>query len=429
MKYRSTRRKSPETLIGAAIKQGLAPDGGLYVPCEWPALSKLAADGLPFAEFATGVLRPFFASDSLADAVADPLAAGLEAICKQAFNFPLELRALDAGTSVLELFHGPTLAFKDFGARFLALCLNRIATSSPLVMVATSGDTGGAVASAFATCSQIPVVILFPEGGISQRQEKQLTVWGEQVRAYAVQGTFDDCQRIVKEAFLSAEWRARFDLVSANSINIARLLPQMAYFAWASLKHFENRGRSAGFIIPTGNAGNAVGALWARHLGFPIREVVLAHNANRTVPDYFNTGDWRPRASIATLANAMDVGNPSNFERVLDLYPDIKRLQEFVSAESVSDEEIKQRIITEHSTSGEVFCPHSATALHLRRRRGAEDWIVVSTAHPSKFEAIIEPLLRKSLPVPASLEEMLSRKSQKTVIIPHLEALKEHLFR
>ena len=421
MKYRSTRRQSVEVSVGEAIRQGLAPDGGLYVPCEWPKISCLADHNSSFAGFAFQLLSPFFSADTLLNE--------LERICSAAFNFPIELRKLDTGTSVLELFHGPTLAFKDFGARFLARCLNQVKMSSPLVIVATSGDTGGAVASAFASCTEIPVVILFPEGKISDRQEKQLTVWGKQVRAYAVQGTFDDCQRMVKEAFLSPEWRARFSLLSANSINIARLLPQMAYFAWASLNYFDRNGKRAGFIIPTGNAGNAVGALWARHLGFPIREVVFSHNANRTVPDYFVNGEWRPRPSVMTVANAMDVGNPSNFERVLDLYPERGKIAGFVSAVSVSDDEIKQSIVTEYANTGHIFCPHTATAVHVRRRRQEADWIVVATAHPAKFEAVIEPLLRKTVPIPQGLAQMLNGDSVKQVIRPELTKLQECLFR
>jgi threonine synthase len=405
--------------------QGLAPDGGLYVPSEWPEISDSLNRLESFADFAAEFLSVFFAGDALC--------GELGTICATAFNFPLELRGLDADTSVLELFHGPTLAFKDFGARFLARSLHsrqtkQSAMTSPLVMVATSGDTGGAVASAFAACTEIPVVILFPEGRISERQEKQLTVWGNQIRAYAVRGTFDDCQRMVKEALQSPEWRARFDLLSANSINIARLLPQMAYFAWASLQYLRRNGKKAGVLIPTGNAGNAVGALWARLLGFPIREVVFAHNANRTVPDYFASGDWRPRPSVGTLANAMDVGNPSNFERVLDLYPEREEMREFVSAVSVTDEEIKQTIVAEYESSGNIFCPHTATAVHARRQRPEADWIVVATAHPSKFEAVIEPLLGKPLLVPEPLAQLLSGTSLKKLIAPDLQALKDSLF-
>lgn len=419
MLYRSTRQPpaaATSVVIGEAIRNGLAPDGGLYVPAAWPEIALRDLQGLEFPVFAARVLVPFFEGDSA-------LASEIDRVATRAFDFPLILKDLDESTAVLELFHGPTLAFKDFGARFLALCMNVLARGTPLVLVATSGDTGGAVASAFATLTRIPVVVLYPENKISPRQEKQLTTWGPQVRAFAVNGSFDDCQRMVKEAFLAREWRERFSLISANSINIARLLPQMACFAWASLEYKRRRGREASFIIPTGNAGNACGALWARQLGFPIREIIFAHNANKTIPDYFVSGVWEPRPSIATLANAMDVGHPSNFERVLDLFPESQELRRFASAASVSDREIEETIVDEHRETGEVFCPHTATALRIRRQRQHGDWIVVATAHPAKFETVIEPLLEQKLAVPPALASLLGRPSASARVGASLDQL------
>jgi threonine synthase len=241
---------------------------------------------------------------------------------------------------VLELFHGPTAAFKDFGARFLASCLTRIRHGSarPLrILVATSGDTGGAVAAAFHRKPGIEVVVLFPKGLVSPTQERQLTCWGDNITSLAVQGTFDDCQRLVKEAFRDEAMSAEAELSSANSINLGRLLPQAAYYAQSSLAIWRRTGRRASYIIPSGNLGNSVACIWAKKLGWPIDRIVLAHNANRTVPDFLETGELRPRPSVATLASAMDVGNPSNLERMLALYPDAQALGSALSAVSISD--------------------------------------------------------------------------------------------
>lgn len=403
MKYRSTRNKSEILTIGQAIELGLAQDGGLFVPEIWPRLQfTMDPAELSLIDLAIEILNPFFKDD--------PLEVKLVEICKKTFNFPLPLLTLDEQTSVLELFHGPTLAFKDFGARFLALCLTNLPAPDHKprrVLVATSGDTGGAVAAAFLQYTQIPVTILYPKNKISLRQEKQLTCWGNQVQAFAVDGSFDDCQRMVKEAFQSDWWSSRYHLISANSINIARLLPQMIYFAYASFQYQKIHNKNAGFIIPSGNVGNATAALWAQKLGCPIEKVIFSHNANRTVSDYFINEKWEPRPSVVTLANAMDVGNPSNFERIQDLYHDIRELKKHAEAYTVTDEQIQNTIKTEK----QIFCPHTATAVFIRRQLKTGDWIIVATAHPAKFETIIEPLLQKTLDIPDELLNILSKKS------------------
>jgi threonine synthase len=425
--FDSSRGASAARSFSAALLEGLAPDGGLYVPQRWPHL-----DGADFAgarelpEIASRLLAPFLAGDELA--------GELPQITREAFNFPAPLTELDkAGRlGVLELFHGPTAAFKDFGARFLAAAFSRLrAPADPTltILVATSGDTGGAVAAAFHQRPGIEVIVLFPKGLVSPTQERQLTCWGGNVRALAVRGTFDDCQRLVKQAFLDERLRAHSRLSSANSINLGRLLPQSVYYAATSLAVQERYGEPASFIVPSGNLGNAMACLWARAVGLPIGEVILAHNANRTVPDFLASGEWQPRASIATLASAMDVGNPSNMERLRALFPDLNRLRQAVSACSVSDAQIRARIRGGFEQYGQIWCPHTATAAEAWEqlppaRRAARRWVLVATAHPAKFPEIVEPLIGRTVPVPPSLAALFARPSASQEIDPDLEALR-----
>jgi len=333
--------------------------------------------------------------------------------------------------SVLELFHGPTAAFKDFGARFLAAALERVPRDDPrrlTILVATSGDTGGAVAAAFYERPWVDVVVLYPRGLVSPRQEKQLACWGRNVRTLSVAGTFDDCQRLVKEAFVDPALGRDLLLSSANSINVGRLLPQMVYYARASLELWRADGQVPNFIVPTGNLGNALACIWAREMGLPIGEVILASNANRTIPDYLQTGEWRPRPSVATLASAMDVGNPSNMERLRWLFPQPSLLRERVSAQSVTDDEIRDTIRRDHRELGMTWCPHTATAAcayrRLDARRAAERWVLVATAHPAKFNDIVEPLIGEEVPVPPALAALLSLPSVQTRIEPSLDELR-----
>jgi threonine synthase len=431
MKFKSTRGEAAEVTFSAALEQGLAPDGGLYLPVEWPhptaGQTTGAADSLP--ELARDLLKPFLAGD--------PVAPQLPAIVEEAFNFPAPLVPLDPDgrLQVLELFHGPTAAFKDFGARFLAASFARVRAgrSKPLkILVATSGDTGGAVAAAFHRKPGIEVAVLFPKGLVSPTQERQLTCWGDNVRSFAVRGTFDDCQRLVKEAFLDPELRARAELSSANSINLGRLLPQMMYYAAASLRTWRQWSEPASFVIPSGNLGNAVACIWARQLGLPIDQVHLAHNVNRTVPHYLHTGEWRPRPSVATLASAMDVGNPSNFERLKSLYPALSTMRAAVSSDTVDDAAIRDRIRAGYAEHGQVWCPHTAVAAEAhqrlsRERRERGRWILVSTAHPAKFREIVEPLIGREVAVPPALAELFARPTECAEISADLAALRERL--
>ncbi|MBD0319136.1 MAG: threonine synthase, partial [Gemmatimonadetes bacterium] len=330
----------------------------------------------------------------------------------------------------LELFHGPTAAFKDVGARFLAGCLSRIAASDarPLtLLVATSGDTGGAVAAAFHGRPGVEVAVLFPAGMVSPRQEKQLTSWGGNVRAFAVRGDFDACQRLVKAAMADPGLRASRRLSSANSINVGRLLPQMAYYAWASLEYLARHGAAPGFVIPSGNLGNAAAALWARRCGLPIREVVLATNANPAVTAFFGGSAWTPHPTLSTLATAMDVGSASNMERVLHLFGGEAGTRQALRAFRVDDDEIRRVIREGVGAWGEVWDPHTATGIAAREQLDTPHWIVVSTAHPAKFEAVVEPLIGREVPIPSGLARLLDRPSHAEQIEPDLEAFRAAL--
>ncbi len=431
MQFRSTRSADAQPIsFSQALERGLAPDGGLYIPTQWPRLEPTDFAGCDdLASIGERLLTPFLRGD--------PLAAELTAVCREAFDFAAPLVPLDSSgaVSVLELFHGPTAAFKDFGARFLAASLSRIrqGAARPLnILVATSGDTGGAVAAAFHRRPAALVSVLYPRGLVSPTQERQLTCWGENVRSFRVAGTFDDCQHMVKQAFLDSALRTRFDLSSANSINVGRLLPQMVYYAAASLAVWRRSGESASFVIPAGNLGNAVACIWARQVGLPIDAVVLAHNANRTVPDYLQTGDWQPRPSVATLASAMDVGNPSNMERLQVLFPAVAELRKAVSADSVDDAAIRARIEADYRGWGQIWCPHTATAAEVYARRKSHGktsgpWVIVATAHPAKFREIVEPILGLEVAVPESLAALFARETQVEDLPGEVAALRHAL--
>jgi len=431
MLFASTRDPDLTATLSEAIRQGIAPDGGLYVPQHLPVFQAADFDGADtLAAVAERLLAPFFAGDQLADK--------LTGIVNDALNFPAPLKRLLAAServSVLELFHGPTAAFKDFGARFLAACLERQShrPGRPLtILVATSGDTGGAVAAAFHGRPWARVVVLFPQGLVSPRQQQQLTCWGGNVRSLAVKGTFDDCQRLVKEAFSDTRFNEQFELSSANSINIGRLLPQTVYYAASSLAIWREEGQAPGFVVPSGNLGNVVACIWARAMGLPIGPIELAHNANLTVPHYLETGQWRPQPSVATLASAMDVGNPSNMERLESLHPDWRELARQVRAHTVSDEGIRARIAADSQRLGETWCPHTAVAAEVYASlppplRNERHWVLVATAHPAKFNEIVEPLVGGPVPVPAALEELLELPSSFEQITPDLDALKSVL--
>lgn len=417
MQFVSTRGQAPAVGLSAALSAGLAPDGGLYLPENWPPFGPPAdLDGDSLPAVAQALLAPFFA--------ADPLAAHLPAICQEALDIEAPLRRLPAaGGWLLELFHGPTAAFKDFAARFLAACLRRIESSDPRpldILVATSGDTGAAVGAAFAGKPGVRVWILYPDGLVSPRQAHQLGAIGGNVTALRVQGNFDACQALVKRALNDRELATDLRLSSANSISLGRLLPQMSYYARAALLHWQRWQRPLGFIVPTGNLGNALAALLARRMGLPIGDIVLATNANPTLGEYFAGAPYTPRPGIATLANAMDVGAPSNFERLRALFADDAELRAELSVERVQDSEIRATLARSQARYGSIVCPHTACALvaHERRRASGDlaDYAVVATAHPAKFDQVLAPLVAALPPPPPALAELLARPA-------HAEAL------
>ena len=432
MKFTSTR-SGEEASLDEALAAGIAKDGGLYLPEPLPRFRIEDFDAASsLREVAHVVLQPFFDGSRLA--------VDLEEIISETFSFPVPLSSLPVASgklNVLELFHGPTAAFKDVGAAFLAACLGRLQEDEtrPLtILVATSGDTGGAVAAAFNDRPGMRVVILFPEGRVSERQERQLTCWGDSVLALAVRGSFDDCQALVKEAMADAGLKQEFRFSSANSINVGRLLPQSTYYAHASLARYRETGVKPSFIVPSGNLGNALGLMLAREMGLPIGDVVLATNANRAIGDYLDSGQWRPGETVRTLASAMDVGDPSNMERVRSLFGDAGALHRLIRACSVPDEEIRQEIRDIYSEFDMAICPHTATAFRVYRQLDDEeqrmkDWIVVATAHPAKFEQIVEPLTGQTVPLPDALAEILGRPVRSVSIDPDADSFKAALRR
>jgi threonine synthase len=410
LRFVSTRGAEAVSLADA-LRSGLATDGGLYVPESIPTFALEAFEQAKTLQARGAVLLASFFADS-------ELSAGLSEIVGDAFSFDAPVRQTKApDTSVLELFHGPTAAFKDFGARFLAACMMRLPRpdKAMTVLVATSGDTGAAVAAAFHRRPGVRVIILYPDGLVSERQAHQLGAFGDNVRALRVAGTFDDCQRLTKQAFADGALREAAPLASANSINIGRLLPQMAYYAHAALSHRAQNNERLNFAIPSGNLGNAFACALARAMGVPIGDIMLASNANATIPEFFSGNAYRPRASVPTLANAMDVGDPSNFERFMWLYTNEAALRANVAALQVDDATIRARISDGEARYGVTWDPHAACAAEaVERRRAAGDrraWCVVATAHPAKFDDVVAPLVGHAIAPPRALADMLARPS------------------
>jgi len=432
MKFVSTNKSAPGVGLRSALLAGLAPDGGLYIP---ESMDLLAADAFDQAEtlseVARIVLEGFFAGDELAGA--------LDAICEASLDIDTPVIPIGKDALLLELFHGPTAAFKDYGARFLANTLQRLRGGEgpdlpPLtILVATSGDTGSAVAAAFHRQPGFRVVILYPESGVSSRQAHQLGSFGDNILTLRLPAGFDRCQALVKEAFADEALRAKVPLSSANSISLGRLLPQTTYYAYAALHRFRATSKRLSFIVPTGNLGNAVAALMARRMGLPIHRVLFAANRNATVPDFIESGEYRGRPSVSTLANAMDVGDPSNVARLRFMMAEDEGLLDAVAAISVDDETITERIRDGEARYGQVFCPHTACAVEMlereKSRGSSEDFCVVATAHPAKFEEIVEPIVRHSLKIPPSLRDMLARPARSEAIEDDYPLLRDRLLR
>ncbi|MHA2501389.1 MAG: threonine synthase [Candidatus Kariarchaeaceae archaeon] len=407
MYYTSTKGDFEHT-FSQAITNGLAPDGGLYVPQRYPTLDILELKGLSVAEIAFRILSPYL--------VSDVLESSLEEICAESFNFDIPVTSL-GDNWLLELYHGPTGAFKDVGARFLASCLTRLDKELNIV-VATSGDTGSAVAAGFHGIENTNVIILYPKGRISAFQENQLTYFGDNIHAVRVNGDFDACQSLAKQCFKDRELQD-LGISSANSINIGRLLPQSVYYAHSSLKVFE--GHPVNIAVPTGNMGNVIACMWAKQMGFPIGAITICQNSNTPLHEYFKTGIFQPRESIQTLANAMDVGNPSNFWRFPHLVNsgfDVRSL----STTTMDDTSILSTIREVYHKTGRVIDPHTATAM------GADADLYVATAHPYKFKEIIHQAIGIDIPVPTQLNRYLEVKSPQTDINLEFQALKDYIF-
>jgi threonine synthase len=412
--YISTRGGAPSVSFADALLSGIAPDGGLYVPDAWPALSAQDAAGAaarPYAETARQVLELFDAGSLPSNAI-DAAVARYAAFHHAAVA---PLTQLEPNLWLLELFWGPTAAFKDLAMQLMAPLADAALAARGerlLLLTATSGDTGAAAVRAFAGSERIGLVVFHPEGRVSPVQRRQMTtIEAPNVLNLAVRGDFDDCQRLVKAAFADPELAARHHLTSANSINVGRLLPQMAWHGWAAARVQAETGVAPGLIVPTGNLGHGFAALYARAMGLPIGPVLLATNANRTLADWAARGRYEPRPAVATIANAMDVGAPSNFERLAALDPG------GVAVERVDDDAIRARIVADYRASGTVWCPHSATAAEAYVRlapaaRAERPWLLCATAHPYKFAEIVEPLIGRPIDPPPALAAILERPAR-----------------
>lgn len=430
MTFYSTNHQSPEVSLEEAVIRGLPPDNGLYMPKRIHALPPGFIGELPrmdFNEMAYGVLDRMFAG-SLPP-------ADLRRILDAAFDFDAPVHWVDDNRGILELFHGPTLAFKDFGARFMGRLLEYFLRNRDQVvdiLVATSGDTGSAVAHGFLNTEGIRVTILYPDGKVSDIQERQFATLGGNIRALKVDGTFDDCQRLVKQAFLDDGLRGHLSLSSANSINIARLIPQTLYYFRAYAQAPGPKPRVV-FSVPSGNFGNLTAGLLARAMGLPAERIVAANNANDVFTQYWHTGKFEPRPSVQTHSNAMDVGDPSNFKRILDLYGnDWQQIRADIPAYAYTDEETTAAIAALYRESGYVVCPHTAVGWlglneYLPHVAEGAYHIALATAHPVKFREIVEPAIGAAVPVPQRLERVMGADLQSLPIGADYESFRDFL--
>jgi len=426
MRYYSTRNKTEALSFAKAALSGLAPDGGLYIPeaiPEFPSAVKTSLGSMTFTDIAFETIRPWV-RDDIPDTV-------LQDMVHDAYPFTVPL-VPTADRLVLELFHGPTAAFKDFGARFMARAFSylRRGEKKPLtILVATSGDTGGAVADGFFNVEGISVTVLYPKNRVSPLQEKQIAGLGGNISALAVEGSFDDCQSLVKQAFADGELSSRLNLSSANSINISRLIPQAVYYAWAA-----GKARNASFCVPSGNFGNLTAGLYALKMGAPIGRFIAATNINKTVPKYLESGCYEPRPAQTTISNAMDVGAPSNFER-MTAHLSLAEMQRLILGSFVTDEQTRSTIGEVFARSGYYLDPHTAVAWHAAdnlKTSGKLSWneaqplAILSTAHPAKFAETVQALTGP-IPMPPSLEKAMQRTITVRTIPANLQALQESI--
>lgn len=429
MKYFSLNKKSPVVDFRTATIQGQAPDQGLYFPEYIPVIDESLIkniDNLSNAEIAFRVIHPY-----VGNAISEEKLYG---IVEETVNFPIPLVPVSNNIFSLELFHGPTLAFKDVGARFMSRCLSEFVKGTGqkvTVLVATSGDTGGAVANGFYDVEGIDVVILYPSGKVSPVQEKQLTALGKNIHALEVKGSFDDCQQMVKQAFGDTDINKKVFLTSANSINVARWLPQQFYYFFA-YKQWKEKDQPPVICVPSGNFGNICAGMLAYVSGLPVEHFIAACNANDVVPKYLQTTNYQPQTAVPTYSNAMDVGNPSNFVRILELFEqEYSRLSQVLSATSISDKETMETIGKVYHDHQYILDPHGAVGyLSLERylsghpgRKG----IFLETAHPVKFPEVVEHAIQKKIEMPALLKQLMEQKKIAALIEPEFQLLKEYL--
>ena len=425
MKYISTRQQE-ETNIKTAILKGLADDGGLFMPEYIPQLDSAFFENLPnltLQEIGFRVAREF-----LGESIPDE---NLKEIIDEVLNFEIPAVKISENIYSLELFHGPTMAFKDVGARFMARMMSYFSEGKPMkVIAATSGDTGSAVASGFYNVPGIEVYILYPKGKVSPLQEKQLTTWGGNIKALEINGTFDDCQALAKQILSDEELNQKFTLTSANSINIARLIPQSFYYFWA-FAQLQKLGKPIVFSVPSGNFGNLTAGLFAKKMGLPIHHFVASTNANDIVPNYLETGIYTAKSSVQTISNAMDVGNPSNFERMKNLFDnDVSEFKREIDSYSFSDEETKNAMRKVKNDFGYTLDPHGAVAYlgfqkYLEKNNEELIGVLLETAHPAKFVEVVENVLKETIEIPEKLAAF-GRKDKLATLLPNdLSKIKE----
>ena len=412
MNYFSLNNNAPIATFETAVRKGLAPDKGLYFPEHIEPLEASFLDSIENysdAEIAFQSIKQFICPEIPE--------YDLKQIISETLSFDFPVVEIEEGISTLELFHGPTMAFKDVGARFMARCLgyfNKDNNEEVTVLVATSGDTGGAVASGFLGVKGVRVVILYPSGKVSHVQEKQLTTLGQNITALEVGGTFDDCQDIVKRAFLDDDLTGKMALTSANSINIARWMPQMFYFLFA-YKQLKSKNKPIVFSVPSGNFGNICAGMLAQKLGFPFAHFIASNNANNVVERYFKTNTYSPLPSIQTISNAMDVGNPSNFVRIQKLHDNnFEALKNNLTAYSFSDEQTKEALSAIYKGSGYIADPHGAVGYlgckSYREKNPAAQTIFLETAHPTKFLDVVEAVIPEKIALPPQIQAVIEKE-------------------
>ncbi|SEM86661.1 threonine synthase [bacterium A37T11] len=433
MKLYSTNNKDLRVSFKEAVFNSLPADKGLYMPVDIPKLDPYFISNLQnysLQEIAFEVAYRLIGDDIPAD--------DLKKLVKEAINFDAPVVPLDAGMAVLELFHGPSLAFKDFGARFMSRVMSYFSGYDDQlldVLVATSGDTGGAVALGFLGVAGTRVTILYPKGKVSPIQELQLTTHGQNIRAVEIDGTFDDCQALVKEAFNDPALNQRFRLTSANSINIARLIPQTFYYFYAYAQLLSQGLKDVVFSVPSGNFGNIGAGLLAYKMGLPVRQFLAATNVNDTVPRFLENGLYEPRPSIQTLANAMDVGNPSNWVRIMDLFGGaIDQVKEKVTAYRFTDEDTRAAIHSLVDHFGYIACPHTAIAwlaaqAYQKDHPGEYATVFLSTAHPCKFPEVFTPETSAKIRIPAQVTALVDREKQVEHVEKSYESFKSYFLK